>query len=324
MAKAASRALGILIAKSKALGGMPFKCFKKLYETMVLPVIHYGSAIWGHSEFTCISGVHNKACQYFLGVGKYTPKAAVQGDVGIVPSIVNQWINITRNWCNMVNMASHILKRKIMVWSWQYAVNGNCKNLIWKVLKYYKKNNLSDQCIISNNKLNKNDVLSRVAEIAMNNYVSRWENMVSSDTGSTKIGGNKLRTYRMLKTEFKTEAYVKCILGKQQRSALARFRCGTAAIHIETGRYEGLPENERICPVCENVVEDEYHVLYRCPLYTDLREEYYEFSIAEMDVNVHNLSKEEQLSLILSNTENSAIRASAKFCSQILERLSFF
>ena len=64
--------------------------------------------------------------------------------------------------------------------------------------------------------------------------------MISSDTGRTKIGGNKLRTYRMVKTEFETEAYVKCILGRQQRSALARFRCGTAAIGIETGRCEGL------------------------------------------------------------------------------------
>ena len=81
-------------------------------------------------------------------------------------------------------------------------------------MKYYKKNNLSDQRFISNNKLNKNDVLSRVTEIAMNNYVSTWENMVSYDTGSTKIGGNKLRTYRMVKTEFETEAYVKCILGR--------------------------------------------------------------------------------------------------------------
>ena len=39
-----------------------------------------------------------------------------------------------------------------------------------------------------------------------------------------------------------------------------------------------------------------------------------------MDVNAHNLSTEEQLSLILSNTESSAMRTSAKFCSQILER----
>ena len=46
---------------------------------------------------------------------------------------------------------------------------------------------------------------------------------------------------------------------------------------------------------------------------------HYEFLIAEMDVNVHNLSTEEKLSLILSNTEKRAIRAFAKFCSQILE-----
>ena len=45
-------------------------------------------------------------------------------------------------------------------------------------------------------------MLSRVTEIAINNYVSTWENMVSSDTCSTKLGGNKLRTYRMVKTEF--------------------------------------------------------------------------------------------------------------------------
>ena len=48
------------------------------------------------------------------------------------------------------------------------------------------------------------------------------------------------------------------------------------------------------------------------------------FLIAEMGVNVHNLLKEEKLSLILSNTENSAIRASDKFCSQILERRRSF
>ena len=73
-------------------------------------------------------------------------------------------------------------------------------------------------------------------------------------------------------------------------------------------------------PACENVVEDEHHVLCQCPLYTDLREEYYKFLIAEMDVNVHNLSKEDKRSLILSNTENSATGASTKFCSQIVER----
>lgn len=41
--KAAIGALGILIAK--ILGGMPHKVYKKLYDSMVRPVIAYGAAI---------------------------------------------------------------------------------------------------------------------------------------------------------------------------------------------------------------------------------------------------------------------------------------
>ena len=34
-AKTAHRALGLLIVKSKAYGGMPFNCFKKFYDSLV-------------------------------------------------------------------------------------------------------------------------------------------------------------------------------------------------------------------------------------------------------------------------------------------------
>ena len=35
-AKSARRALGLLIVKSKAYGGMPFNCFKKLYDSSII------------------------------------------------------------------------------------------------------------------------------------------------------------------------------------------------------------------------------------------------------------------------------------------------
>lgn len=44
------------------------------------------------------------------------------------------------------------------------------------------------------------------------------------------------------------------------RSALSKFRCGVAPIHIETGRYEGLEGLDRKCPFCDNVL-DESHVI---------------------------------------------------------------
>ena len=59
---------------------IPYDCFTKLYDALVLSIITYGSAIWGFKEYNCIN-VHNRACRYFLGVGKYTPNAAVHGDM---------------------------------------------------------------------------------------------------------------------------------------------------------------------------------------------------------------------------------------------------
>jgi hypothetical protein len=44
-----------------------------------------------------------------------------------------------------------------------------------------------------------------------------------------------------------------------------------AQLKIETGRYERKELNERLCINCDNL-EDEKHVLLKCPLYGDLRQ----------------------------------------------------
>ena len=78
VAKAAGRALHVLIAKSKMYWGMPFICFRKLFQSVVLPVIQYVSQIQVKKQYTCINALQNRACRYYLGVGKYTVNAAVQ------------------------------------------------------------------------------------------------------------------------------------------------------------------------------------------------------------------------------------------------------
>ena len=83
VAQSVTRALGLLISKFKQTGGMPFKVYKKLFDTTVWSVISsYGAAIWGTKEYSVINIVQNKACRFFIGVGKYTPNTAVNGDMG--------------------------------------------------------------------------------------------------------------------------------------------------------------------------------------------------------------------------------------------------
>ena len=68
--QSAGRVLGLLMSKDNAFGGMPFECFSKCYDALVQSVINYGAAIWGSSNFSSISAVQNRACRFFLGLGK--------------------------------------------------------------------------------------------------------------------------------------------------------------------------------------------------------------------------------------------------------------
>ena len=93
IAQPASRALGLLITKDKALGGMPYQCFSKCYDAIVQSTLNSGAPIYGTSTFSCIDTVQNRACRYFLGLGKYAPNTAINGDMCWSMPQQNQWIS---------------------------------------------------------------------------------------------------------------------------------------------------------------------------------------------------------------------------------------
>ena len=97
VAQSASRALGLLISKCKLVGGLPFNVVTKLYDSVVYPVINYAASIWGNKSYSCINAVQNKAIRFFLGVGKYTSVAALEGEMGWEPSLIKQWSSIGRH-----------------------------------------------------------------------------------------------------------------------------------------------------------------------------------------------------------------------------------
>ena len=86
----------------------------------------------------------------------------------------------------------------------------------------------------------------------------------------------KLRTYCIFKNEYTTEPYVRCILNRSYRSLLAQFRSGILPLRVETGRYQNIPPEFRLCLMCnENVCEDETHFMFDCALYDNFRCNYF-------------------------------------------------
>jgi hypothetical protein len=121
--------------------------------------------------------------------------------------------------------------------------------------------------------------------------------------------------YVHIEDRFETENYCKIPLRFTHRSAFAKFRCGVAPLRIETGRYENLRLNERMCSVCSGEVEDEAHVLFWCPLYSTFRDHL--FNIA-CTFNGFFLSFNDNQKLVFLFSDFN-IRICAKTCNLIFK-----
>ena len=132
VAQSASRALGLLISKCKLAGGLPFNVYTKLYDSVVYPVISYGAGIWGCNLYSCINAVQNRAMRFFLGVGKYTPVAALEGEMGLEPSFIKQWTCIGRDFVRISFTPLNRINKRIALWAHSKA-SPKCKNCFYSI-----------------------------------------------------------------------------------------------------------------------------------------------------------------------------------------------
>ena len=81
----------------------------------------------------------------------------------------------------------------------------------------------------------------------MSLHTNRWRECINKTASISGRGRNKLRNSGKFKTEYIAEHYCKILLAPKHRSSFSKFTCGVAPIRIETGMYENLVENERLC-----------------------------------------------------------------------------
>ena len=264
LAKSASRALSSLYTKFLHLGGMDYEVFNTLYESLVEPVLYYGAGIWGLAERKIINTVQNKACRYFLGLGKNAANIASRGDMGWSSCITKQKTEVSRLFFKLKSLDDDRLVKRIFNWSMSHGKS-------WENRFTAFINSIDLSYLLTEIVSSKTAVKCIKAKLINIDKV-KWEAELWDDSG--RENGNKLRTYRIYKTGLFTEDYVKVGMNKNHRRVLSRFRSGCLPLHIETGRYAKpkVPLNERICKFCtEGNVEDEMHFLLHCEFYSDIR-----------------------------------------------------
>jgi len=114
---------------------------------------------------------------------------------------------------------------------------------------------------------------------------------------------SKLRTYAKLKTEAGMEKYLDSIKNIKNRTALTKIRLSNHDLMIEKGRHQDLQENQRLCPFCDNKIENEQHFVMECPTYNVLRQSLFD-DITENDNEFIRLNELEKFCFLLTAQGN--------------------
>ncbi len=129
---AAGRALGSVISKFKALKNTAYNTCFKMYHSYVVPIMDYGSGVWGYDNSEAGDKVQFRAIRYYLGIHPKTPLLALEGDMGWNSCKIRQCINMIRLWNRLINMDENKLTKRVL--KWDYII---CKNWCFEVKEIF-------------------------------------------------------------------------------------------------------------------------------------------------------------------------------------------
>ena len=208
----------------------------------------YSSGVWGFSNYNCLEAIQNRAIRIYLGVHKFAPTLALQGDMGWMSTENRQCLSVLRFWNRLLKLPDNRLTKQIFIDDFYLAQSGhenwcsnvfkNWKNLIWNTC--FMKEKMVD--------------IKEIKDQLMNKQSDMWKQAVPKKP--------KLRTYCLFKETMDIENYIKYNLSSSERSAMAQFRFGILPLNIETGRFRNQALDDRLCTLYVNLMKLRTKVIF--------------------------------------------------------------
>ena len=258
----ARRAMFSVIQKSRKLG-LPVSLQLHLFDSMIAPILLYGSEVWGFENLNIIQQFQLKFCKLILGMKSSTPNCMVYGELGITPIISQVKSRVLCFWAKLLNSRS-----------------DKISNILYKTSLSLHKDNILISPWISFVKRTLDSL--GMSEYFVNQRVDNIDHFKASvkkrqddqfyqEWNSTLNSSPKCLVYRIYKKDYGFEEYLD-ILPVNLRKLLCKFRTMNHSMPIEKGRHLGIERDQRLCTLCNmNIIGDEFHYLFECDHFSQER-----------------------------------------------------
>ena len=236
-----------------------------LFDKLITPILHYASEVWGFSPAPSIERVHLRFCKRMLGVKISTQNDFIYGELGRMPMYKLRLLNIIKYWlkivhgtkCQYVNVCYQLGLKNLN----ERNTSGWTRSVKDLLLSYGFGDVWYNQGVGDITHFIK-AFKSRIKDINIQEWRTRLEN------------SSRASFYRNYKPSFELSCYLNLIYVKGHRIALCRLLTSSHTLHVESGRWRrnpALPREQRFCFNCPNKLEDEFHFIFECPVYSILR-----------------------------------------------------
>ena len=233
------------------------KIFFKVFDSKVQSVLLYSSEVWGFQRLENIEKVHLLACKRFLGVPIKTPNKLIYPELGRYPLFINSQIRCLKYWFRLVQMDPNRLPKQAYSMLFLLDLNGKkcwaseIRELLSISGFYYVWLNQGVENIKS--------FLSAFKLRSIDMYLQQWIELTRDK--------ERYKLFTLFKKDFNCSTYILDIDVYCFRVALTQIRLGVLPLN-NMFRFD---KRDTKCDFCETAIEDEYHFLLKCTLYSDLR-----------------------------------------------------
>ena len=261
----ARKATYSLITRIKQLN-LTFEVSIELFDRLIMPILLYGSEIWGFEGSKIVEASFAKTMRNFLRLHKTTPMCMINGELGLkeIPEYIdNRMLNF---WCNIAT-----------------GNQGKMSSILYNWIKiHHDKNSYKSKWICSiNEKLISiqmpymfDNVTKECRNWFKKSIKDRLEELYAKIWSDTVFNNDACINYRAMTLVKRTQNYV-LKLPKYYVYAMCKLKCVNHHMPHLIGRYAKSSIDDRKCKICQlNEVGDEFHYLFNCTFFSAQRARY--------------------------------------------------
>lgn len=265
IAKQGTKAMYCLIKKAKELC-LPIDMQLELFSKTVKPILLYGCEIWGYGNIDVIERVQLKFIKHILHLKSCTSNCMVYGETGTKPLSIDIETRIVSFWAKLVNPMNVKLSSKIYAILLSQFNHTRSINFPWianvkHILTSCGLINVWEMHEFPNIKWLTATIKQKLSDLFINQWYSLLEN------------SSNCVNYKLFKRTFGFEQYLVKTPPVLLRYMI-KFRNRNHKLPVETGNWNKIPLNLRICTICNLNIGDEFHYLFECPAIANERKRY--------------------------------------------------